>query len=43
VIRLPTEEDHKKAIRRVLNYPDQDISLMDALGAEIGERLAAPI
>lgn len=36
-----TEEDYRGAIRRVLRYPDQDISLVDALGAEIGDRLEA--
>lgn len=39
----PSEEDHKKAIERVLRYPDQDISLADAVNAEISERLDVPV
>ncbi len=38
----PTAEDHDRAIARVLRYPDQDISLADAVLAEIGDRLEAP-
>lgn len=30
VLLIPTEEDHGKAIGRVLRYPDQGISLADA-------------
>lgn len=40
---VPTAEDYNKAARRVLRYPDQDISLADALCAEVGEKLDAPI
>lgn len=43
VFVVPTEEDHKKAVRRVLRYPDQDISLADAVNAEIADRLRAPV
>lgn len=39
----PTEEDHRRAIRRVLRYPDQDISLADAINAEISDRIEAPV
>jgi predicted nucleic acid-binding protein len=42
ILLTPTEEDYRGAIRRVSRYPDQDISLVDALGAEIGDRLEAP-
>lgn len=40
---VPTEEDHRRAIRRVLRYPDQDISLTDAINAEISDRIEAPV
>jgi hypothetical protein len=43
VLLTPTGEDHKKASRRILRYPDQDISQRDALGAEICERLDVPL
>ncbi len=39
----PTEDDHRGAIRRVLRYPDQDISLADAILAEVSHRLEAPV
>ena len=42
ILLTPTEEDYRGAIRRVARYPDQDISLVDALGAEGGDRLEAP-
>lgn len=42
VLLTPTEEDYRGAIRRVSRYPDQDISLIDALSVEIGDRLEAP-
>jgi predicted nucleic acid-binding protein len=38
-----TAEDHCKAFSRVLRYPDQDITLVDAVIAEISNRLAAPV
>lgn len=40
---VPAEEDHRRAIRRVLRYPDQDISLADAINAEISDRIGAPV
>lgn len=40
---VPIEEDHKKAVGRVLRYPDQDISMVDAVNAEISDRLQIPI
>jgi predicted nucleic acid-binding protein len=43
ILLTPTEEDHRGAIGRVLRYPDQDISLADALCAEISERIEAPV
>jgi len=43
ILLTPTEEDYRGAIRRVSRYPDQDISLVDALGAEIGDRLEAQL
>ncbi|MBA2346344.1 MAG: PIN domain-containing protein [Rubrobacter sp.] len=39
----PTEDDYRGAIRRVLRYSDQDISLADALLAEVSHRLEAPV
>ena len=39
----PTAEDYDKAHVRVLRYQDQDISLYDAVIAEISERLEAPV
>ena len=39
----PTAEDYDRAIARVLRYPDQDISLADAVVAEISERLDVPV
>lgn len=43
ILLTPTEEDHRGAIRRVLRYRDQDISLADALLAEVSHRLEAPV
>jgi uncharacterized protein len=43
VLLTPTEEDHRGAIRRVLRYSDQDISLADALLAVVSDRLQAPV
>lgn len=42
VLLTPTEEDYRGAIRRVSRYPDQDISLADAVLAGLGDRLKAP-
>lgn len=39
----PTAEEYDRAIARVLRYPDQDITLADAVLAEIGDRLEAPV
>ncbi len=43
VFVVPLEEDHKKAVRRVLRYPDQDISMADAINVEIADRLQVPV
>lgn len=43
VLLTPTEGDYRGAIRRVSRYPDQDISLSDAVLAEIGDRLETPV
>ncbi len=43
VLLTPTEEDYRGAIRRVSRYPDQDISLTDAVNVEIGARLEVPV
>lgn len=43
VFVVPVEEDHKRAVGRVLRYPDQDISLADAVNAEIADRLGVPM
>ncbi|CAN5679450.1 hypothetical protein BH24ACT21_BH24ACT21_18810 [soil metagenome] len=43
VFVVPIEEDHKKAVRRVFRYPDQDISIADAVNAEISDRLQIPM
>ena len=43
VFIVPIEEDHKKSVRHVLRYPDQDISVADAVNAEISDRLRIPI
>lgn len=40
---VPIEQDHKKAVGRVLRYPDQDISIANAVNAEISARLQIPI
>lgn len=39
----PTDDDYYNALERVLRYPDQDISLADAICAELSERLAVPV
>lgn len=39
----PTVEDYERASARVLRYPDQSISLADALCAEVGTRLELPV
>lgn len=43
VFIAPIEEDHRKAVGRVLRYPDQDISMADAVNAEISDRLQIPM
>jgi uncharacterized protein len=43
ILLTPTEEDHRGAIERVLGYPDQDITLADALCAEISDRVEMPV
>lgn len=43
VLVVPTEEDHRQAIQRVLRYPDQDISLADAVNAAVSGRLETPV
>lgn len=39
----PTEIDYERAVARVLRYPDQDISIADAVNAEISDRLRIPV
>jgi predicted nucleic acid-binding protein len=39
----PTPEDYRKASLRVLSYEDQDITLVDAVIAEIADRLGTPV
>ncbi len=39
----PTRKDYEKAVRRVLRYPDQDISPVDATNAETADRLEIPV
>ncbi len=43
VLIAPTEGDYERAVQRVLRYPDQDISLVDAVNAEIADRLGLPV
>ena len=43
ILIAPTEHDYEKAIRCVLRYPDQDISLADAITVEVGRRLSVPV
>ncbi|MDQ3965916.1 MAG: hypothetical protein M3246_05610 [Actinomycetota bacterium] len=43
ILMNPTAEDYDRAIARVLRYPDQDVSLADAVVAEISERLDVPV
>nr|MBA3388725.1 hypothetical protein [Rubrobacter sp.] len=42
VLTTPTEGDYERAVGRVLQYPDQDISIADAVNAEISDRLQIP-
>ncbi len=43
VLITPTEGDYERAVERVLRYPDQDISLVGAVNAEIADRLGLPV
>jgi predicted nucleic acid-binding protein len=43
IFENPTPEDYKKASLRVRRYEDQDITLVDAVIAEIACRRAAPV
>jgi hypothetical protein len=43
VLVNPTAEDFDAATARVLEYPDQDITLTDAVLVEVSARLAAPV
>lgn len=43
ILVTPAEGDHEGAIRRVLRYPDQAISLADAVLAEMSARIDAPV
>ena len=43
VFVVPIEEAHKKAVTRVLRYPDQDITMAGAINAEIANRLQTPV
>ena len=42
-IENPTPEDYRRAALRVLRYADQDITLVDAVIAEIADRLGTPV
>jgi predicted nucleic acid-binding protein len=39
----PTPEDYRRAIERVRRYPDQRITLFDAVVATLSERLDVPV
>ncbi len=39
----PTPEDYRRAIERTYRYPDQPITLFDAVAAILGERLDLPV
>ncbi len=39
----PTTQDYEKAVQRTLRYPDQNITLADAIVAEVGDRLEIPV
>lgn len=43
VLIASMKEDYERAVRRVLRYPDQDISLADAVNAEVCERFRVPV
>jgi predicted nucleic acid-binding protein len=43
ILITPTEEDQEGSITRTLRYPGQNISLADAVLAEIGDRLDIPV
>jgi uncharacterized protein len=43
ILENPTPEDYRKAFLSVLQYPDQDITLVDAVIAELGTRLDASV
>lgn len=43
IFLTPTTEDYEGAVARVIRYPDQDISLIDAVSAEIGARLEVTV
>ncbi|MGH3090580.1 MAG: type II toxin-antitoxin system VapC family toxin [Rubrobacteraceae bacterium] len=39
----PTTQDYEKAVAKTLRYPDQDITLADAITAEVSDRLDVPV
>lgn len=39
----PAPEDYRRAIERTRSYPDQTITLFDAVAAVLGERLELPV
>lgn len=43
VLITPTGGGYERAVQRVLRYPDQDISLVDTVNAEIADRLGLPV
>jgi len=43
VFVTPTAEDYDRAAALILRYTDQDITLTDAVGVEIGDRLGVPV
>ncbi len=39
----PTDDDHRAALRRLVQYKDQPITLFDSVLAVMSERLAFPV
>ena len=39
----PTPDDHQRAVERTRRYPDQTITLFDAVAATLSERLDLPV
>ncbi len=43
IFLTPTTQDYEKAVERTLRYPDQNITLADAIVAGISDRLDIPV